>query len=119
DKLSCYRCGSTSHKANFAGCPARSLKCKNCGKIGHYARCCRSQAVALIKDDDTPECHVTDPTQDNIYSITADSIPSGCVTISVVEPKFPAADIRTVLFLTVKGAVPLEMELDSASPVTI
>ncbi|CAH8497738.1 unnamed protein product [Dicrocoelium dendriticum] len=119
DKVSCYRCGSTSHKANFAGCPARSLKCKNCGKFGHYARCCRSQAVALIKDDDTPECHVTDPTQDNIYSITADSIPSGCVTISVVEPKFPAADIRTVLFLTVKGAVPLEMELDSASPVTI
>ena len=40
----CYRCGSTSHKANHASCPASSAQCRTCGKQGHFAKVCRSSS---------------------------------------------------------------------------
>ena len=36
----CMRCGFSQH-ANQT-CPALNADCKNCGKLGHYSRCCRS-----------------------------------------------------------------------------
>ena len=42
-KLKCYRCGDSSHRANFSSCPAKSAKCQECGKIGHYKRVCNSK----------------------------------------------------------------------------
>ena len=37
----CFRCGSSNHKANQMQCPARSVQCNQCGKTGHYARVCK------------------------------------------------------------------------------
>ncbi len=39
----CYRCGSTSHMANNASCPAKNAKCKSCAKTGHFAKVCKSK----------------------------------------------------------------------------
>ncbi|XP_046858614.1 uncharacterized protein LOC124452064 [Xenia sp. Carnegie-2017] len=39
----CYFCGDPIH--NRKECPARSFVCNNCGKTGHYAKVCQSQAV--------------------------------------------------------------------------
>ncbi|KAJ8023003.1 hypothetical protein HOLleu_38057 [Holothuria leucospilota] len=38
----CYRCNSCRHLANDPTCPANGEQCRNCKKIGHFARVCRS-----------------------------------------------------------------------------
>jgi hypothetical protein len=40
-RRSCVNCGSYKH---FQGkdCPAKDRECRECGKMGHFARCCRS-----------------------------------------------------------------------------
>jgi len=41
-RRSCYRCGSNNHMANKPTCPAIKAVCNSCGKIGHFAKVCRS-----------------------------------------------------------------------------
>lgn len=38
----CYRCGSTTHLANSSQCTAKAHKCRNCQKIGHFEKLCKS-----------------------------------------------------------------------------
>lgn len=38
----CWRCGFTFHKGK--SCPAKNKECNSCGRIGHYAGTCRSNA---------------------------------------------------------------------------
>ncbi|KFD49025.1 hypothetical protein M513_10073 [Trichuris suis] len=38
----CYRCGSTSHLANYLKCPVKHAQCRNCRKMGHFAQVRRS-----------------------------------------------------------------------------
>ncbi|XDV20076.1 hypothetical protein PO909_025458 [Leuciscus waleckii] len=40
---SCFRCGSAAHLANAQDCPARKVTCRNCNKVGHFARVCKSK----------------------------------------------------------------------------
>ncbi len=41
-RKSCYNCGAEpSHPRSE--CPARNAECAKCGKIGHYAKVCRSK----------------------------------------------------------------------------
>lgn len=49
----CFRCGDTSHLANFPDCPAVKQRCKKCRKIGHLDSVCKSSqssAVNLLDD---------------------------------------------------------------------
>lgn len=39
-RVVCTRCGSWNHDSNSNSCTARGLRCRQCGKIGHYARKC-------------------------------------------------------------------------------
>ncbi|CAE1313575.1 unnamed protein product [Acanthosepion pharaonis] len=60
----CYNCGGKRHfKDNRRYCPARDKICRNCGKLGHFSKVCRSTMpapsrststiiVARAKDDD-------------------------------------------------------------------
>ena len=40
----CTRCGLV----HGMSCPAKNAKCKKCGKIGHYARCCRTKHLTEV-----------------------------------------------------------------------
>lgn len=42
-KVKCFRCGNTSHKANFPNCPAKNAVCHLCAKKGHFKSQCKSQ----------------------------------------------------------------------------
>ncbi|KAJ1148087.1 hypothetical protein NDU88_000928 [Pleurodeles waltl] len=48
-RLSCFRCGSTTHLANSKDCPAIHAMCNNCSKKGHFAKYCRSLAKSRVK----------------------------------------------------------------------
>ncbi|CAH8583497.1 unnamed protein product [Dicrocoelium dendriticum] len=113
--VSCYRCGSSRHKADCQTCPARTAECKSCGKLGHFARCCRSRRVALIDQQNDVS---TSPTTPNVFSIRRRLQPE-TRRIASLEPKLPAPDIRTVTLHGLNTSVPVTMELDSASPITI
>ena len=50
----CYFCGYSRHQRSK--CPAREASCKKCGKVGHFAKVCRSAKVtktvnAAFSDD--------------------------------------------------------------------
>lgn len=44
----CFRCGNSHEKS--ASCPAKSSKCRHCGKIGHYARVCMKQRLRKVHE---------------------------------------------------------------------
>lgn len=55
-RSSCFRCGG--NHINNSSCPARSVGCNKCKKIGHYARCCRTRKVSIV--DRTEEQELTE-----------------------------------------------------------
>ena len=38
----CTNCGSSAHTTGNQSCPARGKRCRNCDKLNHFARVCRS-----------------------------------------------------------------------------
>lgn len=48
----CKRCG-TEHTSR--ACPAYGKQCKNCKKMNHFARMCRSRKVHAVDDEDTDQ----------------------------------------------------------------
>ena len=117
-KSACYRCGSAQHRANFAACPARGVQCHKCSKSGHFARVCRAQTVATIDTEPIGSSSELSTHTNNecIYAMTTkDDIG----LLPTTEPKLPCPDIRTVYFKLEPVPTALQMELDSASPVTI
>ncbi|XP_062500927.1 uncharacterized protein LOC134178140 [Corticium candelabrum] len=46
----CGNCGFSVHKGST--CPASTQTCRKCGRIGHYARCCRSKKQSQIQEVD-------------------------------------------------------------------
>ncbi|XP_062556970.1 uncharacterized protein LOC134221807 [Armigeres subalbatus] len=42
-EVECDNCGSWKHRKDSRECSARAARCNHCGRIGHYARKCRSR----------------------------------------------------------------------------
>ena len=74
--ITCYNCGSKvpgsilKHKEN---CSAKSHKCKNCQKEGHFEKVCRSKPVKQIDsgDIDTEQKHEEETYNINLFRIKA------------------------------------------------
>ena len=71
--ITCYNCGNKAnvpirtHKIN---CPARTSKCYNCQRVGHFSKCCKSTKDLRKVDEhnDGTDNDVTD-LQDKIYNV--------------------------------------------------
>ena len=53
EPISCYYCGNqivSSIAKHRAECPAKSVKCHNCGKTGHFAKLCQSRKAVRQND---------------------------------------------------------------------
>ncbi|KAJ1158342.1 hypothetical protein NDU88_011033 [Pleurodeles waltl] len=48
NKMTCYRCGSSTHLASSRECPAIGKTCKGCGKVGHFLKVCKSSHVKKV-----------------------------------------------------------------------
>lgn len=48
-RLECDRCGSWKHHRDARNCIARTSRCNNCGRTGHFARKCRAARKTQIK----------------------------------------------------------------------
>uniref|UniRef100_A0A3B3T9U7 Gypsy retrotransposon integrase-like protein 1 n=1 Tax=Paramormyrops kingsleyae TaxID=1676925 RepID=A0A3B3T9U7_9TELE len=96
----CYRCGSTVHLANHPSCPAKQCKCKQCGKIGHFAKVCRSVA--------------------NTCNVQAVTVPDVTV-LSIGFPMQRKHGLSCNVTLHADGSPPLAVELlvDTGSTVSI
>ena len=109
----CFRCGSISHRANYPQCPARNCECRKCGKRAHFAKCCRSVQVAELTVSAEDDPSVT--AEQEVVAIGTNPLHS---INHVIEPKLPNSDIRTVYFCAHTLEIPVQMDLDSASPIT-
>ena len=114
-KVDCIRCiapnGNKSHD-----CPAKTKKCLSCGKIGHYARFCRSkqktdrrikhiqqdsEATSAEEDNWTPnKIHSINNTVHSTGQLSKDGQPFFTVTVLVNNR-------------------PIKFIIDSGSPVTL
>ncbi|XP_060078270.1 uncharacterized protein LOC132557761 [Ylistrum balloti] len=41
--MKCYRCDREGHLSRDPQCPAKTKRCNECGKVGHFAKCCKSK----------------------------------------------------------------------------
>ena len=68
-RLVCNKCGAPNWSKQHE-CPARGNKRVKCGKLGHYAKCCRSMRKINHIAYEKAECAVVDDcTLDEIHSI--------------------------------------------------
>lgn len=69
----CYRCGSSTHVANYPKCPAKSVTCRHCNKPGHFARVRRSR---------TASCNVGEVSSDSVTVLLVDEDDASTLTVN-------------------------------------
>ena len=68
-RLDCNSCGAPNWSKQHE-CPAKGKKCAKCGKLGHYAKCCRSgRKINHIADEEAYTADEDEWTPDRIHSI--------------------------------------------------
>ena len=91
----CYRCGGTHPRDT--SCPAKSAKCRHCGKVGHFQKVCmtkkkQQQLHEIVSPEDQEDYPDTDTAQTIPFTVgTVDSIDS---VRSI--PTFPSKLFATV-----------------------
>ena len=75
----CPGCGSRLHQGGRARCPAFGLPCNNCGKLGHFAKVCRSRPSL-------PEPKATLTASTNTVSTNQDLLLSNISNVAASDP---------------------------------
>ena len=114
-KVDCIRCGAPNWNKQH-DCPAKTKKCLNCGKTGHYAKFCRTkQRTDRRIKHIHPESEATSAEEDEW---TPNKI--HLITKTIHSTKQTASDGQT--FITKTALVnnrPIKFIIDSGSPVTL
>ena len=81
----CYFCGNSKHPR--AKCPAREAVCKNCGKVGHFQRVCRSKTSK----------HQVGSAQDSILSSLLCAAAPNCLSRSVTNITVNGIELQALI----------------------
>ena len=103
----CPGCGNRLHQGGRARCPAFGLPCNNCGKLGHFAKVCRSRPLQ-------PEPKPTLTASTNTLTTNKDLLLSN---ISNVTASDPAPKI-TIDITTLNGTRSIAVIPDSGADVS-
>ncbi|KAJ8035426.1 hypothetical protein HOLleu_22650 [Holothuria leucospilota] len=130
----CYRCNSSRHLANDPTCPANGEQCRNCKKIGHFARVCRftkgnQQGVKVHysgkKHNQVREVNLfpKESFSDTLHRTEAEK--EAEIQVLTLEENFaPAVQSTTLASRPMScdvliNQVPISMQVDTGSGVTI
>ena len=109
-KIDCNRCGAPNWSRQHE-CPARGKKCAKCGKIGHFAKCCRAnKRVNHLMEGETSSAGEDDWTPNTIHSVKQKIHSTRLMSSNGPE------------FFTITALVnnrPFKFIIDSGSPVTL
>ena len=109
-RLDCNKCGAPNWSKQHE-CPARGKKCAKCGKLGHYAKCCRSmRKINHIADEEAESADEDDWIPDKIHLIQQ-KINSVGTTNKNGNPFYT----KTLLV----NNRPIKFIVDTGSPVTL
>ena len=114
-KVDCIRCGAPNWSKSH-DCPAKTKKCLNCGKIGHYAKLCRTkQKTDRRLKHIQPESEASSAEEDE-WSPNRIHL----ITRMLLSTKQKTKDGQP--FFTMTALVnnrPIKFIIDSGSPVTL
>ena len=96
----CYRCANPAHK--YTDCPARNSKCGKCGKIGHWAKCCKTKP----KNIHEVECTADEERDEYFFGMVESS------QVSSIDCN------KWNIELYVNGT-PVEFKIDSGADITL
>ena len=109
-KVDCNCCVAPNWSRQLE-CPARGKKCAKCGKIGHFAKCCRAnKKVNHIMEEETSSANGDDWTPNTIHSVKQKIHSTRSVNNNGLD------------FFTITALVtnrPIKFIIDSGSPVTL
>ena len=110
EKVDCNRCEAPNWSRQHE-CPARGKKCAKCGKIGHFAKCCRTnKRVNHIMEEETSSVNEDDWTPNTIHSVKQKIHSTRSINSNGPD------------FFTITALVnnrPIKFIIDSGSPVTL
>ena len=107
--MDCNRCGAPNWSRQHE-CPARGKKCAKCEKIGHYAKCCRTnKKTNCIQEQGTSSAEEDDWSPNTIH----------CINLKIHSTRQVNKDGPDFFTLTALGYNrPIKFIIDSGSPVT-
>ena len=109
-KMDCNKCGAPNWSRQHE-CPARGKKCAKCEKIGHYAKCCRTnKKINRIQEQETSSAGEDEWSPNTIY----------CINQKIHSTRQVNKDGPDFLTLTaLVNNRPIKFIIDSGSPVTL
>lgn len=116
----CYNCGQPGHRPRTDKCPANGKKCSSCGKLHHFAKCCRSSASSKTTQPKLKTTHTTNANQVGYASSCEDADEQVDVTSVHVSSVLGQALVGEYKFVTCQlNGISTELILDLGAKVSL
>lgn len=86
-RRNCSNCGSKSHASGAPQCPARGQTCRNCSKLNHFAKVCRSAPATGRPQYGRPQSSSSDYT--DISNVRSKRVSFKTCTVQLGEVSVP------------------------------